>query len=172
MLTVLGAVMLLSMVSMGVNSMLLDKTTTMLEAEATLNAVSLAQSMIDEVMSKSFDAATVTGRVYRADEFTSYGGLGPSSYESGNVGTMDTYPYKSTKYFNDVDDYNRYHRKAFTPTMGNFFITDSVYYVSETNPDQKSTTPTYYKKVVVTVRHPNMSYPLQISDAAVYRAYF
>ena len=44
MLSVLGALMLLSMVSLGINTMLVSKTTVMLEAEASLSAISLAQT--------------------------------------------------------------------------------------------------------------------------------
>lgn len=197
MLLVLGALVLLSMVSISVNSMIINKTSTMLEAEADLNAVSLAQSMLDEIMKKSYDLATVSGaKVFDSTEFTAASGLGPSGAEIALVSLPDSLKrtgsnppsidslFRSDKYFNDVDDYNGYKRTAYSTTMGNFSIIDTVIYVTEANPNIKSNTQTFYKKVIVTVRHPNMYPPsvsfgrwdgryfLQISDVCVYRRYF
>ncbi len=172
-LSVLGAIMILSMVSLAINTMIVGKTTTMLEAEASLTAISLAQTMIDEVQRKSFDKATVSTLVYDPTNFTASSSLGPDGSELSNVPLPDSAsPYNSDKYYNDVDDYNGYSRKASTPLMGTFTLMDSVYYVSESNPDSVSTTQTFFKKIVVRVSHPNMSYPLVISDVAVYRRYF
>ena len=189
MLMVLGALMLLSLVALTVNSMLVNKTSTMLETEADLNAVSLAQSMLDEILATSYDAVTATGtKVYDSTAFTATGGLGPSASEANNVPLPEPpdtlVPYRSLKYYNDVDDYNGYKRVAYASSMGPFSIIDTVYYVSESNPDQKSTAQTFYKKVVVTVRHRNMypasetfdqwagKYYVQFTDVAVYRRYF
>lgn len=172
MLTVLGAITLLSLVSLSINTMIIGKTTTMLEAEAQLNAISIAQSMIDEVMVKAYDAGTVSAKIYSASGFTAAAGLGCSGSEGSIVTQPDTYPYKSPQGYNDVDDYHRYRRTVFTPRMGNFDVIDTVHYVVETSPDTKATTQTFFKKVVITVRHPNMSSPLQMSDVAVYRRYF
>ena len=172
MMTVLGAICLLSLVSLSINTMIIGKTTTMLEAEAQLNAISIAQSMIDEVMIKAYDAGTVSAKVYNASGFTAADGLGCSGSEASIVTQPDTYPYKSPQGYNDVDDYHRYRRTVFTPRMGNFDVIDTIHYVVETNPDTKTTTQTFFKKVVVTVRHPNMNSPLQMSNVAVYRRYF
>ena len=161
----------------------------MLETEADLNAVSLAQSMLDEILSTSYDVATATGtKVYDSTAFTAAGSLGPNGTESGNVPLPEppdtAVPYKSMKYYNDVDDYNGYKRIAFASSMGPFSIIDTVYYVLESDPGQKSATQTFYKKVVVTVRHRNMypssvpydqwtgKYYVQFSDVSVYRRYF
>ena len=176
MMLILGALVLLAGVTLGVNNMLLSKTTTMLETEAALNSIALGQSMIDEIMTQAFDAKTADGtRVYNVSDFTAPGGLGPNGTESSNVPLPEppdtAHPYKSFKYYNDIDDYNGYTRLAFT-TMGTFTITDTVYYVQLTSPDVKTMTQTFAKKVIVTVRHPNMKYPLQLSDVAVYRKYF
>jgi len=88
------------------------------------------------------------------------------------------------KYYNDVDDYNGYRRVAFASSMGPFSIIDTIIYASESNPNQTSASQTFYKKVVVTVRHRNMypasvpydqwagRYCIQLSDVAVYRRYF
>lgn len=180
MLAVLGALIILGGITLTVNRMLISKTTDMLNAETSLVAVSIAQTMIDEIQTKSYDLATAGGaKVYDSTAFTSPSELGPSSTESHNVPLPEppdtTTPYKSISKvtgYNDVDDYNGYTRKAYSSLLGTFTVVDTVYYVSESNPNQKSSTQTFYKKIIVTVRHPNMSSPLQLSDIAVYRRYF
>lgn len=152
--------------------MIVGKTTTMLDAEAQLNAVSIAQSMIDEVMQKPFDAATVSAKIYDDSLFTGAGSLGCNGGEASAVPLPDTYPYKSVNGYNDIDDYHRYRRTVPTPRMGNFDVRDSVWYVVETDPEAKSGVQTFFKRVKVTVRHPNMNSPLELSDVAVYRRYF
>ena len=132
----------------------------------------IAQSMIDEIMTKSYDAATVSAKVFSGSDFTAAGGLGCSGAEASVVPTPDAYPFKSVYGYNDVDDYHEYTRIATTPRMGEFQVTDTVFYVLETSPDTESFTQTFHKKVVVTVRHPNMFSPLQLSDVAAYRRYF
>lgn len=173
MLMVLGAIMLLSMVSLSVNTMFIGKTTTMLDAEANLNAISIAQTMIDEIMVKSYDASTVSAKIFNPSSFTGAGSLGANGTETSNVSQPDTAsPFRSVQYYNDVDDYHLYRRVVNTPRLGKFVVKDSVFYVLESNPDQKAMTQTFHKKVVVTVSHPNMLRPLQLSDVAVYRRYF
>ena len=172
---VIGALILLGFASLGINHMLADKTTVMVEAEASLNATSIAQIMIDEAMKKAYDAATAGGvRIYDSTQFTPANMLGPSSTEAANVGTLpDTSnPFRSDTYYNDVDDYNNYSRLVSTPIMGQFTVVDTVCYLNETNLNLTATTQTCYKRITVTVRHPNMSFPLQLSDVAVYRRYF
>ena len=173
MMSVIGALMLLSMVSLGINTMIIGKTTTMLEAEASLAAISLAQTMIDEIQTTNFDENTIGTKVYNATDLTAAGSFGPSGTEASNVPLPDNAsPFKSLTKYNDVDDYNNYRRTASTPLLGNFTIEDSVYYVLETNPNTKSSTQTFFKKIVVKVTHRNMSFPLYLSDVAIYRRYF
>ena len=174
MFTIIAALVLLGLTTLGINNMLAVKTTTMLQAEANLNAISIAQTMIDEIMTKSYDASTASGtKIYEASDFTGPMSLGCNSTEASNVPQPDvTTPFKSVQYYNDVDDYNNYRRTMTTPVLGSFTLNDTVIYVTESNPDQKSNTQTFYKKVIVTVRHNNMSYPVQLSDVVVYRKYF
>ncbi len=186
MLTVVFALVLLGVVTLVINQMLADKAQVMLQAEASLTAISLGQTMLDEIKTKSYDAVTAPSgsiyppdggtKVYDSSAFTSPSGLGPSGTESHNVPLPESpdtvYPFKSIQNYNDVDDYNHYSRYVYSSVLGTFFITDTVYYVIESSPDMQSTTQTFFKKIVVTITHPNMSYPLQLSDIAVYRRYF
>jgi len=186
MLLVIFALVLLASVSLSINRMLIDKTTVMLAAEANQNAISIAQTMLDEIMTKSYDLATAPAsgirprdggnKIYDSTKFTAASGLGPSSAEVSSVSLPEppdtVTPYKSISKYNDVDDYDDYTRKAYSSLLGTFTVIDTVYYVVESSPNVKSSSPTFYKKITVTVRHPNMPKPLQISDIAVYRRYF
>ena len=195
-LLIIGALVILSFVTLAINSMLVSKTTTILQAEAHLTAISIAQSMIDEIMTAKYDSATVTKRKYPGQEsqLTPYNYLGPEtnttpsevSYVSLPEPPDTTSAYKSVTKYNDIDDYNNYKRYYFSPSMGTFTVVDTVFYITYAAPDQKSNTQTFFKKVVVTVRHPNFypvdqirtfdpwqgRYYLQLSDIAVYRRYF
>ncbi len=198
MLLIILALALLAMVSLNLNTLLVGKTSSMLEIEANVNAIALGQSMLDEIMAANYDAVTANGtKIYDSTNFTSIAGLGPNATESNNVPLPDSLPlpapntmpnidlvYKSAKYYNDVDDYHKYKRIAFTPTMATFYVLDSVQYVQENSPNTVSTAPTFYKRVTVTIRHRSMvppgvafnpwsgKYYLQLSDVAVYRRYF
>jgi hypothetical protein len=169
MMYVLGALALLSLLVLSVNKIIVENTSVMLENEASITAISLAQAMIDEIQTKEFDQNTVNARVYSTSGLTAVASLGPDAAES--VPSIDTYSFQSASVFNDVDDYNNYQRKVSTPRLGDFLVRDSVYYLTESNLNQKSTSPTFYKKIVITVTHPNMARPIVLSDVAVYRRY-
>ena len=169
MMYVLGAFALLSLLVLSVNRIIVENTTVMLENEASISAISLAQAMVDEIQTKEFDENTIAARVYNVSGLTSVAALGRDAGES--VPTTDVYPYLSVSAFDDVDDYNGYKRKVTSPRLGDFTISDSVYYLVASNLNLKSSTQTFYKKIVVTVTHPNMKRPIVLNDVAVYRRY-
>jgi hypothetical protein len=191
-LLIIGALTLLSVVSLSVNTLILNTTITYTQTEAQLTGISIAQSMLDEIMTQSYDSATVNGtRIWDSTKFTPTSRLGPETSPGINEVTTVSLPeppdtaisYSSVRKYNDVDDYNNYRRYYYSSALGLFTVLDSVYYVRESNPDQKSTAPTHFKKIVVTVRHPNFCiqgsytpwqgrYYLQLSNVAVYRRYF
>ena len=195
MLLVIGALTLLSIVTLSVNSLIVSKTTTILQAEAYLAAISIGQSMMDEILRTQYDTATIPPKkVYpgQQSKFTPYGRLGPETGPGINEVTSVSLPevpdtsvgYSSAIKYNDVDDYHLYRRYYYSPSLGVFTVTDSIYYVLEDNPDQVSGSQTFFKKIVVTVRHRNLApddlsynewtspYFVQISDIAVYRRYY
>jgi len=187
---IIGALVMLTLVTGSVNSMLTSKNQTMLFAEANLMAISIAQSMIDEIQTKKFDQRVVpdTARVFQdSTQFTPSASFGPDASEGTHVPLPESpdtaSSYKSLKYYDDISDYQGYRRYVWT-SMGVFAVTDSIYYVTTANPDQYSGVQTFLKRIVVTVRHPNIT-PLgktynpwsgpgyfQQYDVAVYRNYF
>lgn len=179
MVMVLVALAMLSTVCLTLNSMLVVKTTGMLDAEAAIDAVSYGQGVMDEVMSaqRSFDDSTVNRTVYSWSSLTPASKLGPSSSEKSSVPLPDSLTssrqyFLSDKYYNDVGDYNGYQRYVIDPIMGKFQIRVMVTYVSETYPDSTLSTQTFAKKVQVNVYHPNMNDTLRLFDIAVYRRFF
>ncbi len=169
MMFVVGAFALLSLVTLSINSIIVEKTTVMLDTEASITAISIGQAMIDEIQSKEYDTQTVGARVYDAANLTPTNQLGTEAGESLTL--PDVFPYQSVSLYNDLDDYNGYRRTVSTSRMDNFTVVDSVYYVNETNLDLKSSTQTFYKKMVVTVTHPSMKVPVVLTDVIVYRRY-
>ena len=139
-----GSLFLLSMTSMNFNSSLLQSNTAELENKVYLTAFSLADDVIEEIKQKSFDEKTLIFPTVNPLTLTSPEALG----QEGEV-----YPY-----FDDIDDYNNFSRDADAPHSEKYHISASVYYVSETNPDAKSFTQTFYKKVDVTVSSPYLKH--------------
>ncbi len=162
--------MSLSLITLSVNNTILASNDSLLESEAILNALSVAQSMLDEIAKKEFDEKIIGKRAFYVDSLTLPSMLGP---ESGEV-------YQD---FDDIDDFNYFQasnaKQVVTPRMGMFSVVDSIYYI----PDPSTTgydfdcpqpygTRTFYKKIVVEVSHPSMSVPLRLVDLWVYRRYF
>jgi len=182
MFLVIGALALLSLLALSINQMVVGQTVVMLDSEASLNAISLAQSLLDEIQTKYYDLAVVPSspgsmplRVFdnQVSLFTANSGLGPSGSESYAVPLADTAtPFKSIAGYNDVDDYDGYIRMESNSLMTGFRDSVDVYYVLESDPNAKSNTQTFFKRINVTVTHPSMKKPLTISDVAVYRRFF
>ena len=146
----LGALVLISVVSLRFNSALLENSTIETENKVYLTAFSLANDLIEEIKTKAFDAATVKFPTTEPSVLTSPYYLGHADYE--------IYPN-----FNDVDDFNDYSRTISTPHIENYFVTCNVYYVSEYNPDYKVMTQTFFKRADVTVTSPYMKRTVQLS---------
>ncbi len=182
---VIGAFVILSTLTLNVNASLINTSTTGLEMEATLDAVSIAQSMMDEILTQEFDQNTTNGlRVYDPHDLTYLANFGPDGGDEMVIGdngidTSRTESFESKTKFNDVDDYERYTRKTWNPRFGWFDVTTRVEYVNEDNPNALSEGRTFYKRVTVKVMHPslvkgpnNEVIPYVIKDLAVYRRYF
>ena len=186
MLTVMGALALLSLLMLTINSMIVTQTTSNLESEATLNAISLAQSLIDEVMTKAYDdsmyipnppySKTSPKRIWDTTGFTPASAMHPSATEAAQVPQPDhlmtNASYHSELYYSAIGDYSGYVREVITPVMGTFRLTVTVNYADESHPDQNTPTRSYFKKITVNVTHLNMSHPFSLTDVAVYRRFF
>ena len=182
---IIGAFALLSTMTLNVNTALIGTSTTGLEMEATLDGMSIGQTLLDEILTQDFDQKVVGGvRVYSPDSLTTLAKFGPDGTAeqiSGNQGidTSRTDNFQSMTKFNDVDDYSGYSRKSWNPRFGWYILTVKIDYVNEDNPYTVLTSPSFYKRVAVTVTHPNLVkdmkgnvIPITLQDLAVYRRFF
>ncbi len=178
---VILALLLLGTLSLDVNSTLINTSSTGLEMEAGLDAISYGQSLLDEILDKEFDEATTTGvRIFNYSLMTPYSSFGPESGESFTLpDSSATNQYLSILRYDDVDDYQGYQRIARNSRLDNFTLTVRVRYVSEDYPDSAASSQTFYKRVRVTISNPYMTkndsgnvYPLVMKDLAIYRRYF
>ena len=118
----LGAMSLVALIVLNVNTGFVMTSTTLLENKLNILAISLGSSVIEEASGLAFDANTVVNSASMVSDLTYPGSLGCSSAES--------YPN-----FNDFDDFNGLN---FTTTMSSsaeFNVTSKVEYV---NPNSES----------------------------------
>lgn len=188
MMLVIGAFAMLSILALAFNRTMFTSLTLGLEMEATLNALSIGQSMLDEIASKDFDENVTSGR--RAYDYTDVTLPANLHADTGeNIAGIDSsytvgvlfYDFLSKLTFDDVDDYHGYKRRVYDPRMGYFDVVDSVIYIEETNPAQAASGRTFFKQVTVVVTHPNLpkasdtsdtALPIVLRDISIYRRFF
>ena len=139
MLLTIAGVFLLSNLILNVHKANTNRLLTNYTSESVIDASGLAQSIIDMIQSKAFDENTVSKAVWQTDSLTSANNLGPETGE-----------YQHTE-FDDIDDYNKYSTTVTLDRMGDFDINVSVFYVNTLNPQIKSSTPTYSKKIELSI---------------------
>jgi hypothetical protein len=144
-----GSIFILSLTSLSFNGALLQTNTVEIENKVYLTAFSLADDLIEEIKLKAYDEKTLTFPTVNRSTLTSAGSLGKEG---------ETYPY-----YDDIDDYNGFTRDADEPHAEKYHIAVKVYYVSETDPDTKSTTQTFHKRVDVTVSSPYINNNVTLS---------
>lgn len=147
-LLAIGAIFLFALVSLKFNNSVVQNISIEVENKVYLTAFSLADDMIEEIKQKAFDERTIDFITPNASQLTL-----PLGYESGEV-----WPN-----FNDVDDYEGYHRTVGLPYVETYDINVHVFYVERDNPDVESATQTFCKKVEVTVTSKYMTLPVVLS---------
>jgi len=168
-LIALGGLVIFSIFSLMTNSSILNNKKIALESEFVITATSIAQSIIEEAKNKSFDQNTVIDTVTVLGSLSST--LGREGSESTNVPLPDVMAnntFKSSIYYNDIDDYNGYSRTVSTPYSGNNTVSVQVSYVSQTSPDSVSASRTWFKKMTVTVTNPLISVPIALTHVFTY----
>ncbi len=149
MFLVLGAILLLSVLLLNTNRTKLLNEQQMSQSEYTIAATAVGQSLISEINSKSFDAATTTDEKAAVSKFTAPRSLGHASSE--------VYPN-----YNDVDDYHKLVTKISTPRAGEFDLSVLVDYVNPATPDARSYVRTRTKRIRVVVSSVFMETPVNL----------
>lgn len=150
MMLVLGALTLLSVLVLTLNRAKLFSDRQMSNAEYVMAATAVGQTLINEISTKEFDAATANNPEAEVSSFTAPRSLGHGSWES--------YPN-----FNDVDDFNRYTTTVSTPRAGDFQLSCLVQYVNPSSPDAPVSYRTRTKRVTVTITSPLMDHPVTLT---------
>jgi len=158
-LLVMGAMVLLSIAVLSANRIILDRMNSGYETQAIFDAVPIAESKLDEIRRKAFDEKSINKRIYDASNFTQPAYLGKDAGET------------TTVTYDDIDDYNNDSLRFSTPVLENFWVVSKIQYVSETNPDQVSSTPTFFKLITVKVYHYSMKIPITMTFLYVYRRF-
>jgi hypothetical protein len=146
----LGGMIILAIISLRFNSSVLQTSTADFENKVYLTSFSIADNLIEEIKSKSFDQNTVNFPTTNPASLTIPDSLGPD-------------PGEVKPYYNDVDDYNGYLDTTAAPYFEKYYISCKVEYVTSSNPDVASPTQTFYKKVTVTIKSDYLSNPVSIS---------
>jgi hypothetical protein len=157
-----GALVIFSVFSLITNKSLINNKKVAMQSSYIITATSLAQSVIEEAKTKAFDEKSVLDTVTVLGSLTTAANLGPDAGEtvSPSPDVMDAvkYSFKSVLKYDDVDDYKGYLRVVNTPLSGFDTVKVQVYYVNSTY--DSTATPTWYKKMTVTVTSPFISIPV------------
>lgn len=157
MLTLL-AMMMLTLLSVKMNSSLLQTQETMQNSKFGLAAISLATSVIENANKLAFDEISVDSSITTTSALTSIGQLGVDGVEHAN----------KPPDFNDFDDYNNYEYDERTLASAYYHISCRVYYVNPTTPNAAATSQTFHKKLTVSVSSVSMQDTVRINTIFSY----
>jgi hypothetical protein len=159
MMITMAAMALLSMIILRTNNSFLNTSEVLINAKINIIAISLATSIIEEAKEKAFDENSIANPVTSTSSLTVDNLLGPEASE--------------TRIF--YDDFDDYHNFSFVDTfvvdsllLGFFNLEATVDYVTPANPDVAVTTPTWHKRLEVTVTGPAMTDTVRMSTIYSY----
>jgi len=155
MLTLLAMIML-TLLSIRMNNSLLSTQDTMQNSKFGLAAISLATSVIENANKLAFDEVTIDSAIISTSALTTVDHLGPDNLES------------SASKYDDFDDYNGYEFDERTLTSAYYHISCKVTYVNANTPDVTSASPTFNKKLTVSVSSVSMQDTVKISTIFSY----
>jgi len=137
MMITIGALMLLSIVILRVNTGNLNTHEVLIDSKVQILATSLANSIIEEAFTKEFDEYNVLYPAELLSNLTPVSHLGPDG---------ESYPN-----FDDMDDFNGLHIFKNIADADNYEISSKVEYVNPVNPGSASPIRTWDKKITVKV---------------------
>jgi hypothetical protein len=164
MLLTLGALALLGLIILTANSAMLSNEQVVMDSEFGVAAISLATSLVEEIQGKLYDAAATDSGITALGKLTPTGSFGPAANERYHP--ADT----SKADFNDIDDFHNFWIEYVADTSrpkiatyrgesrgfrADYQVRARVSYVTRTNPNGSTASPTWHKKVTVTVTSPS-----------------
>lgn len=123
---------------------------------ALTDATASAQSLVEEIQTRAFDQSTVSTHVSATSSLTTTNLLGPENGES------------SKNHFNDIDDFNNYTQADTFQQFGIFTSIVKVNYVQKYSPEIISNTPTFMKRILISVHNPFLVDTLKLTRIISY----
>jgi len=154
MLLTMGAMIFLSAMVLRVNSISLQNTTTMYNTKFDILALSIGNTMLEEISNKAFDENSINNTLTNESSLTSNGNLGPDG--------------ETHSQFDDIDDYNGYTYSDSTMPSAIYDVACSVGYVNNTNPDIIISNKSWTKKITVKVSSKSMEDTVTVSTLYSY----
>jgi hypothetical protein len=145
----IGAIILLSIATLAMNRGFETNDQVMRSSKYAIIATSVASSLIEQATGKAFDEASTANLLWNPADLTPAGKFGPDAGET--AATPD-----------DVDDYSgmvRYDTVDIGGAMNKIVYTTrcTVTYADPANPNLAIGSPTWHKKISVTVTSPAMT---------------
>jgi len=158
MLLTLGALLLLSILTLRVNTSQLTTQETMQNSKFGVLAVSVATSIMEEASEKAFDESTVDDWVDNINLLTSTNKFGTDVGENPD----------SSNTFDDFDDFDGYSIVDSTMPSAVFNVSCVVKYVDPDIEDFITTTNTWHKQLIIKVTSPSMADSIEMTKIFSY----
>ncbi len=161
MMITMGAMFLLSMIILSVNSGYNRNNDMILDSKFDILAVSLATSIVEDANGLAFDLATVGG-----SNIVQY----PSQLSTVGAGSGEYYFSRDSNNFNDFDDYDGLNITYNDTTLESavFNIWCKVGYITDNNPEVFTSTKTWYKRLDVYIASHSMTDTIKMSTVMSY----
>lgn len=158
MLLTLGALILLSLLSLRVNSSQLTTQDTMQNSKFGILAVSVASSIMEEASEKAFDEKSIDDFITSLSSLTAKGSFGTESGEYSD----------STSTFDDFDDFDGYTATITNMPSAIFDVSCEVNYVDPDITGFTTTSKTWHKQLIVSVTSASMVDTIQMTKIFSY----
>ena len=155
MLLTLGALILLSTLTLRVNTSQLSTQDTMQNTKFGVLAVSVASSIMEEASEKAFDTNTDGNFVTNLSELTAPNSLGPANGETRDM-------------FNDFDDFNGLIDTVTNMPSAVFNVSCIVDYIDPDLPGLTSSNRTWHKRLIIKVTSPSMADSIEMTKVFSY----
>jgi hypothetical protein len=162
MLLTLGALILLSTLTLRVNSSQLTTQDTMQNTKYGVLAVSVASSIMEEASEKAFDEKSVGGYIDDLKKLTKIGKDGFKTDAGENADSSNT--------FDDFDDFDGYSIVIEDTTMRTaiYNVSCKVNYVDPEKTGFITTKSTWHKQLIIKVTSPSMADTIQMTKIFSY----
>ncbi len=154
MILTMGAMIFLSAMVLRVNTVSLQNTSTLYDSKYDILALSIGNTMLEEISKKAFDEKTIGNTLTKESKLTSKKLLGPENETRSN--------------FDDIDDYNGYSFVDSTMPSAKYRVSCSVDYVSDTNPDKIVSDRKWTKKITIKITSKSMRDTVTVSSLYSY----